>query len=88
MCTYLLTILLYNHHERVKKVSKKQSHTSKKYYCRFDISRSKIEKSESCFINEKLELKLGFLIFLPPENPRSIQVAQNTILSSYSFSAT
>ena len=54
----------------------------------FDISRSKMKKIEGRFINEKLELKLGFLIFLPPENPRSIQVAQNTILSSYSFSAT
>ena len=43
----------------------------------FDISRSKMKKIEGRFINEKLELKLGFLIFLPPENPRSIQVAQN-----------
>ena len=88
MYMYLLTILLYNNQERVKKFRKNKVILAKKYYCRFDISRSKIEKSESCFINEKLELKLGFLIFLPPENPRSIQVAQNMVLSSYSFSAT
>ena len=42
----------------------------------FDISRSKMKKIEGRFINEKLELKLGFLIFLPPEKPRSIQVAK------------
>ena len=43
----------------------------------FDISRSKkLKKIEGRFINEKLELKLGFLIFLPPEKPRSIQVAK------------
>ena len=88
MYMYLLTILLYNNQERVKKFRKNKVILAKKYYCRFDISRSKIEKSESCFINEKLELKLGFLIFLPPENPRSIQVAQNVVSKFNSFSAT
>ena len=51
----------------------------------FDISRSKMKKIEGRFINEKLELKLGFLIFLPPEKPRSIQVAKKVFLDKDSL---